>query len=371
MAWFPWLFSKRKEEENYETVLANLQSSITDRQTQLADIRLRERRATLLVTLYTLAGWGLYVALWYTGLVPANGYQGNGGKNAERLGKALMALPVIIGPIVILFTRRIVQMWYKRKGDAEEGTLKKLLKEQRDKIEEIKKKTNYYTTRNLLEKYDDSARKEDPNASLRKRAVGAPGIGSGTPIRNPNPYATPIRNPQQGAQGQVVPASAGGPSVGPILPPQFSPVPQQPMAPPQRQWFDKVADAILGDDDASSGSAHSRYALICEQCFSHNGLVREGDWENIQYVCPKCGHFNASVKSKRQSANQSSNQHEPISPSPSTSRHSSPALKPTPLSDERPATSSNKPTAKGTSKASDSDSNSGAGVGEEKMDVDS
>ena len=35
-----------------------------------------------------------------------------------------------------------------------EATLKKLLAEQRTTIEDIKKKTNYYSTRNLIERYD-------------------------------------------------------------------------------------------------------------------------------------------------------------------------------------------------------------------------
>lgn len=37
-----------------------------------------------------------------------------------------------------------------------EKQLKALMAEQRTKIEEIKKKTNYYTTKNLLDRYDDS-----------------------------------------------------------------------------------------------------------------------------------------------------------------------------------------------------------------------
>jgi hypothetical protein len=73
-----------------------------------------------------------------------------------------------------LFLRRIVQFWYRRKGEAEgtakwpisylhlinvamsEATLKKLLTKQRNIIEEIKQKTNYYSTRSLLDRYDNT-----------------------------------------------------------------------------------------------------------------------------------------------------------------------------------------------------------------------
>lgn len=53
------------------------------------------------------------------------------------------------------------------------------------------------------------------------------------------------------------------------------------MPPPRKQWYDKLADAILGDDDAPTASA-SRYALICGKCFAHNGLVKESMWEDVR-----------------------------------------------------------------------------------------
>lgn len=95
--------------------------------------------------------------------------------------------------------------------------------------------------------------------------------------------------------------------------------PQQ-LPPPQKQWFDKIADALLGEDVDSS---NSKFALICENCFNHNGLVREAEFDDMsswpstfptilplhadteaivltEYVCPKCGHFNRSPKQKRE-----------------------------------------------------------------------
>ena len=48
-----------------------------------------------------------------------------------------------------------------------EKTLVTLRKQQREKIEEIKKKTNYYTTRNLLDRYDEST--SSPGTPLQRR----------------------------------------------------------------------------------------------------------------------------------------------------------------------------------------------------------
>lgn len=55
-----------------------------------------------------------------------------------------------------------------------------------------------------------------------------------------------------------------------------------PLAPPRKQWYDKLADALLGDDEHEIGSPSSRYALICERCFTHNGLVKESMWEDAR-----------------------------------------------------------------------------------------
>ena len=59
-----WLQTK---EEDYENVLAAIALDIQRRQTRLLEIRLRERCATLLTTIYALAVWAVYVMVWYMG----------------------------------------------------------------------------------------------------------------------------------------------------------------------------------------------------------------------------------------------------------------------------------------------------------------
>lgn len=98
------------EPEDYEQILASLAIDIQKRQTRLSEIRLRERRATLLVTLYALAVWGAYVSVWYMGLLPSfqtlgmrrpgseQGYQAR-----ERAEKLMKGVPVFVGPVLCVF----------------------------------------------------------------------------------------------------------------------------------------------------------------------------------------------------------------------------------------------------------------------------
>lgn len=71
----------------------------------------------------------------------------------------------------------------------------------------------------------------------------------------------------------------------------------QPVLPtPEKRWYDRVVDSILGDDpckwtvmagcfdtDLPAQAAHSKYALVCGECFRHNGLVgSKYEWERMR-----------------------------------------------------------------------------------------
>lgn len=76
---------------------------------------------------------------------------------------------------------------------------------------------------------------------------------------------------------------------------RFAATPQA-IQPTRKQWYDKLADAILGDEESSVSVTASRYALICQKCFSHNGLVKESVWEEtrefvIQVNPSYCGEY--------------------------------------------------------------------------------
>jgi hypothetical protein len=86
----------QKEPEDFGQVIAALARDIQKRELRLNELRLRERRATLLVTLYTFAGWGAYLGLWYTQLLP----QMSGHRPNSRVEKAVKGFPAILGPIM-------------------------------------------------------------------------------------------------------------------------------------------------------------------------------------------------------------------------------------------------------------------------------
>ncbi|KZO94282.1 hypothetical protein CALVIDRAFT_501904 [Calocera viscosa TUFC12733] len=273
------LFSKKSDD--YENALSKLAESIDTKKAQLADIRLRERRATLLFTLYSLLLWIVYTGAWYLELLP-------GSWGRTRVLKVLRALPVGAVPVIIFFIRRLVHTFYSWRASSEEARLKSLLVEQKAKIAEIKKKTNYDSTRNLLEKYGEtSARPEVQPSPLRQRGPpGAlPGTQPSTPLRQ---MGTPVI----GTPNRGVPRP---------LPPYLQPSGSNLPPPQTRKWYDTLADALLGPDEQAA--SREKYALICAKCFNHNGLVSPAEWDDVQYKCPRCGHFNPSRRSLRMGQN--------------------------------------------------------------------
>ncbi|POY74800.1 hypothetical protein BMF94_2073 [Rhodotorula taiwanensis] len=303
------LFS-RPREPDYDTYLNKLQTQIAARQARLQQIRLRERRANALFITYGLGLWILYSVLWWFEVFASSSY------THSWESKALRTAPVVLSPVAIICTRRVSRFYFRTRQEKEEKSLKSLVKQKQDKVEEIKKKTGYYSTRDLLEKYDEALRK-GPTGSApstpAKQASGAtrnvlpggvatpatpgrPGV-SGTPSTPQNQLRTP-GGPN--AATPMNPMTPAGPSAGPVAGATpatagMVPFPGMGMVPPPtphtRSIMDKVADALLGVSPEES-NPFNKYALICAKCFSHNGLCPKDDFDFVQYRCPRCGHFN-------------------------------------------------------------------------------
>ena len=89
-------------------------------------------------------------------------------------------------------TRRFLKWFYTRKQTNEEANLGTLRAQQKLKVEELKKKTSYYTTKSLLERYDPQAaakKKQKAETAARKAqamATGSMAPGQGQQLRQRN-----------------------------------------------------------------------------------------------------------------------------------------------------------------------------------------
>lgn len=144
-------------------------------------------------------------------------------------------------------------------------------------MEELKKKTSYYTTQSLLERYDEvlakkkkeeaavAAKQKEQDLRQRKPVTMPMRPMSAGPL-SPNQRPFP---PSQQPNGQPYPMNQQQMQQGPILP-----LPQPRSEP---QWYDKIVDALVGD-----AGPETKYALICTHCFHHNGLVLKEEFDTIR-----------------------------------------------------------------------------------------
>ncbi|KAH8553561.1 hypothetical protein BGW37DRAFT_549483 [Umbelopsis sp. PMI_123] len=307
-------FSKRKKTDDgdYEKILSELDAKLQKAEVRLSEIKIRERRISVMFMLYGLALWAIYLAYCFATLHNAD---------VEIETFALKVAPVLLIPVIIFFGRRGLQWFYSRKQANEESNLSNLRAQQKLKVEELKKKTSYYTTKSLLDRYDQTSKPKakpalppaQPNSSNRahernlqfNQAPSSP-VASNYPLPNRPGHLSPQPNIHSNAQS---------PPPGQIM----HQLNLRPSVPAERQWYDKLVDALVGED-----GPETKYALICNHCSTHNGLVLPQEIETIQYICPKCGQFNASRRSRQLHPGG------PVLPpgvSPTNSRSSSPNVK--------------------------------------------
>jgi len=200
---------------------------------------------------------------------------------------------------------------------------KEVLKQRLDaKIEELKEKSDYYNTQQLLERYDSkSTSPKHPSEEFRNLPPLQPNT---QPLLKPS--VDDLRQGQSGDLRQRGNSIRGNPM--PVLPPPitpstftpqpqnipafhpsaFSPPPSPTLAPQQhsKTFFDRVLDLLVGEDE---NAADHRYALICRHCRAHNGLAPPGErGDSVGYLCGRCGGWNGPEPNLQKQTSQSAEQ---------------------------------------------------------------
>ncbi|KAG2226123.1 hypothetical protein INT45_011740, partial [Circinella minor] len=327
-----FIIISKSDPNDYEQILSELDEKIQKAEVRLSEIKIRERRTGVLWIIYGTIAWAAFLLYSFIAL--------HGGGDIDWDTSVMTLLPVLVIPLGIYYTRRLLKWFYTRKQTNEEANLGALRAQQKLKVEELKKKTSYYTTKSLLERYDLAAaqkKKQQEQAQRNGQAAMAtarqqPSPGQQQQLRQRNggwliivfyfcinvihgqikkgkmkggfflidmlsiigPGPAPLQQgqgmthpQQQQHQQQGGPIPNHGPG-GLTVPRPLMPQPPQPR---ERQWYDKLVDALVGEE-----GPETKYALICRHCFMHNGLVLPQEIDYIQYTCPNCKQFNPARK---------------------------------------------------------------------------
>ncbi|XP_068263542.1 endoplasmic reticulum junction formation protein lunapark isoform X2 [Nyctibius grandis] len=244
----------------------------------------------------------------------------------EWTARLIMTLPFFAFPLIIWFIRTLLIFFFSKRTERNNDALEDLKSQKKKILEEVMEKETYKTAKFILERFDPEASANEaelasagtsaiprPGQEIRQRTTaqrnasaplpatpkqGSPkSPASPNPQRDTSPPSAPLeRTVVPSLQSNVLPRRPGSPATsvpGMGLHPPGPPL-ARPILPRERGVVDRVIEYLVGD------GPQNRYALICQQCFSHNGMALKEEFEYIAFRCAYCFFLNPARKTRPQ-----------------------------------------------------------------------
>ncbi|XP_022913793.1 endoplasmic reticulum junction formation protein lunapark isoform X2 [Onthophagus taurus] len=297
------IITKFKKKKSTEEMLEKLEDEIKCIETYGKDTEQSQRKIVggfLFTSIIVYLGTAL---LFYFYFFPATIYD-----------RILYIVPLLLAPIMIVFLKMGLSFYYNRRITKNQNKLRKLNAEKKKILEKVMETETYKVAKKILEKYAPEQVRKNPtvpsleitrtplqsnaltptsSTGLRQRVI-APNPQLPKPASMAAIYQTPRintithtsmiqQNPDGTTSQALVPVGAAGYPI--------SPLPRS-ILPRERSVFDKVVEYLVGDGPSN------RYALICKQCSSHNGMALKEEFEYLSFKCCYCFTFNPARKQR-------------------------------------------------------------------------
>ncbi|XP_008296888.1 endoplasmic reticulum junction formation protein lunapark-A [Stegastes partitus] len=248
----------------------------------------------------------------------------------QFMGRLILSLPFVVFPILVWLLRKMLIILFSRRTEKNNEKLEDLKAQKRKILEEVMETETYKNAKMILERFDpDSRRKNElestpagphmtpkPGQELRQRnvipktppvmvnlanaAAARPPLASGPTYPGRSSHSAPGGPPERSlsaiaAQQSLMrkPVTPGTPVPGVGMHPPGPPL-ARPIIPRDRGAMDRVIEYLVGDGPGN------RYALICQQCLSHNGMALKEEFEYIAFRCAYCYFLNPARKTRPQ-----------------------------------------------------------------------
>uniref|UniRef100_A0A3Q1GFY8 Endoplasmic reticulum junction formation protein lunapark n=1 Tax=Acanthochromis polyacanthus TaxID=80966 RepID=A0A3Q1GFY8_9TELE len=240
----------------------------------------------------------------------------------QLMGRLILSLPFLIFPLLVWLLRKLLIVLFSRRTEKNSKILSPL--------EEVMETETYKNAKMILERFDpDSKRKHElestpagpqmtpkPGQELRQRnvipktppvmvnpanaAAARPPLASGPTYPGRSSHSAPGGPPERSLSAMAAqqslmrkPVTPGTPVPGVGMHPPGPPL-ARPVLPKERGAMDRVIEYLVGD------GPQNRYALICQQCLSHNGMALKEEFEYIAFRCAYCYFLNPARKTRPQ-----------------------------------------------------------------------
>uniref|UniRef100_A0A3P8P8M2 Endoplasmic reticulum junction formation protein lunapark n=1 Tax=Astatotilapia calliptera TaxID=8154 RepID=A0A3P8P8M2_ASTCA len=229
----------------------------------------------------------------------------------QLMGRLILSLPFLIVPLLVWLLRKLLIKFFSRRTEKNNEKLEDLKAEKRKILEEVMETETYKNAKMILERFDPDSKK---NIELESTPVApqiTPKPGQELRHRNVIPKAPPVvvnpaseaaaRGPPERSLSAIAaqqslmrkPVTPGTPVPGVGMHPPGPPL-ARPVIPRERGAMDRVIEYLVGD------GPQNRYALICQQCLSHNGMALKEEFEYIAFRCAYCYFLNPARKTRPQ-----------------------------------------------------------------------
>ncbi|CAH8557051.1 unnamed protein product [Schistosoma curassoni] len=205
-------------------------------------------------------------------------------------GKVVICMIFAVYPFCVYFLKYIFRIMFTRRVNKTNEKLKKLRADKQKLLEEVMEKETFNKAQQILKRFDPLT-----FASIaveQEKKTPKPVFGSMINLVTPHSEVRRRNNSGDkhltpGFLGSSLTAQSSTPMVGSNQT-LYSKKPRllRPLLPRERSIIDKVLDALVGD------GPDKRFALICNECSSHNGMALQEEFEYLAFRCCYCNHFN-------------------------------------------------------------------------------
>ncbi|XP_035532696.1 endoplasmic reticulum junction formation protein lunapark-A [Morone saxatilis] len=248
----------------------------------------------------------------------------------QLIGRFILSLPFVLFPFLVWLLRKMLIIIFSRRTEKNNDKLEDLKAQKRKILEEVMETETYKNAKMILERFDPDSRKKmelestpigpqmtpKPGQELRQRnvipktptvvanpasgAAARPPLASGPTYPGRSSHSAPGGPPERvlsaiAAQQSLMrrPVTPGTPVPGVGMHPPGPPL-ARPVLPRERGAMDRVIEYLVGDGPGN------RYALICQQCLSHNGMALKEEFEYVAFRCAYCYFLNPARKTRPQ-----------------------------------------------------------------------
>ncbi|KAJ3073328.1 hypothetical protein HK102_006029, partial [Quaeritorhiza haematococci] len=179
LSWF------KRNETDYEKILAELDDKIRSSELRLSEILVSERKVVSAWLTYSIGGFTLYIIFRFLFLSysPQDSWE----------NWLYFILFILAGPVGIWGGRMMLQGWYRSSRRYEELELKNLRGRKKQKLEELKIKTDYYRNKAIIERHEENVNKprQPPATDVARGRTLHQAHGAGSGILRQRPSSVP------------------------------------------------------------------------------------------------------------------------------------------------------------------------------------